>query len=106
MNIAGLDKAEVLMVLFNRAKQQGMGFLDQSGAVDITVEEARAIIKEEQTPERQGLIYFDYLRGRVMKIDLSCDEVRTSLYNRDNGPDAAENAISVLIGKPGYVCTT
>lgn len=38
--------------------------------------------------------YFDYLEGRVMKVDLSKDELRTDLYNRDNGENAAENAIT------------
>lgn len=40
--------------------------------------------------------YFDYLKGRVMKIRLSGDEVSTSLYNRDNGPGAAEAAVDAL----------
>ncbi|MFH0929991.1 MAG: hypothetical protein V1814_01930 [Candidatus Moraniibacteriota bacterium] len=39
---------------------------------------------------------FDYLKGRVMKIDLSKDEVNTWGYNRDNGPEAAENAVAEL----------
>ena len=50
------------------------------------VEEARKILDAGQT-------YFDYLKGRVMKIDLSRDEVDTQLYNRDNGPGAAERAL-------------
>ena len=39
---------------------------------------------------------FDYLNGRVMKIDLSGDELDTRLYNRDNGVDSAENVIRAL----------
>jgi hypothetical protein len=35
-----------------------------------------------------------------MKVDLSGDEVRTDLYNRDNGPEAFETVLSGLINKP------
>src|SRR4051812_13453607 len=40
--------------------------------------------------------YFDYLKGRVMKVSLANDDVNTQFYNRDNGPDAAEAAIAAL----------
>ena len=92
MNIEGLDKAEVLMTLFNASKQQGMGFLDRSGAKDMTIEEARVIVGD-------GHMDFDYLRGRVMKVDISSDRLETWLYNRDNGVDAAERALSRLAKK-------
>lgn len=41
--------------------------------------------------------YFDYLNGKVLKVDLSTDELDTFLYNRDNGPDAAEKALEPLL---------
>ena len=42
-----------------------------------------------------GQTYFDYLKGRVMKIDLSGDsELDPRLYDRDNGAGAAERAIA------------
>lgn len=85
MNIRGMDKAVVLAGLYNGARPQGMGFL-QYDPKPMTVEEARKILDAGQT-------YFDYLKGRVMKIDLSRDEVDTQLYNRDNGPGAAERAL-------------
>lgn len=43
-----------------------------------------------------GSLRFDYLKGRVMKVDLSTDDVDTQWYNRDNGENAAEDAVAAL----------
>jgi hypothetical protein len=89
MDISGLNKAEVLAALFNGSRQQGLGILDKRGAASMTTEHAQEVL-DNSAP------YFDYLYGRVMKIDLSGDELRTASYNRDNGPDAAEKIIDKL----------
>lgn len=91
IDISGLDKAEVLAALFNASKQQGMGFMNSSGASPMTVEDAR------QYTSREGEQYYDYLRGRVMKVDLSKDQLRTGLYDRDNGQGAAARALAPLL---------
>lgn len=88
MNIADLDKAEVLSALYNGSRQQGLGFLQPIGASNLSVEEARSILEKQS--------YFDYLYGRVMKVDLKNDEVDTFLYNRDNGENSAENIVDGL----------
>ena len=45
----------------------------------------------------QGSKYFDYLKGRVMKLDLtSDDEFDPWGYDRDNGRGAAQNVIDAL----------
>jgi hypothetical protein len=88
MNIAGLDKAEVLAALYNASKQQGLGFLHGRGATGMTVEDARAELAQGTN--------FDYLHGRVMKIALDGDDLETRLYNRDNGDGAAERIIEEL----------
>ena len=62
-----------------------MGFLHYNPE-PMTVEQAKGLLKQTT--------YFDYLAGRVMKIDLGSDEVRTWQYNRNNGEGAAERAIS------------
>jgi hypothetical protein len=93
VSIKGLDKAEVLAALFNASKQQGMGFLDPTGSRPMSVEDAR------QYTDRGGVRYYDYLRGRVMKVDLSKDEMRTGLYDRDNGQGAALRALQPLLSK-------
>ena len=86
VSLAGLDKAEVLAALYNASRPQGMGFLQYNPA-PMTVEEARRI-----GPER----YLDYLQGRVMKVDLSKDELETWLYDRDNGEGKAAKVINEL----------
>lgn len=78
IDISKLDKAHVLVALFNASKQQGMGFLNRDGARPLTKEEAAEAIKEQP--------YFDYFRGRVMKVDLK----------GDNGQGAAARAIDKI----------
>lgn len=89
MNIAKLNKAGVLAALYNNARVQGLGVF-QAKSGDMTIKEAQKILNSGQTD-------FDYLYGRVMKVDLSNDELDTWLYNRDNGDGAAEKAIELAI---------
>lgn len=89
LNIKNTNKAEVLATLYNSSKVQGMGFL-QSKDGEMTTEQAQELLDE-------GTTYFDYLHGKVMKIDLSGDELRTDLYDRDNGPGAAEHSLADLL---------
>ena len=88
INLQDLDKAVVLAALFNASKPQGMGFLHYD-PTPMSVEEAREELKD--------CAYFDYLQGRVMKIDLSGDTLDPWLYDRDNGDGAAEKAIKVAV---------
>ena len=41
-------------------------------------------------------MYFDYLEGRVMKIDLSGDTVDPRGYDRDNGQGAVQKVITAI----------
>jgi len=88
ISIKGLNKADVLAVLYNASRPQGMGFL----AFDpkpMAREQAQKILDSGQTD-------FDYLQGRVMKVDLSKDEFEPWGFDRDNGQGSAEKAIIVL----------
>lgn len=91
IDISKLDRAEVLAALFNASKPQGMGFV-QNYAPVMTTEEARRLLGEYD--------YFDYVRGRVMKISLraGAEQLDPRLYDRDNGEGAAERAIAHLRG--------
>ncbi len=89
MNISKLSKAKVLAALYNGSKVQGMGIFQATG-VPMTEEQAQKILDS-------GVTYFDYLHGKVMKIDLSTDELNPRLYDRDNGEGAAERIISALV---------
>lgn len=85
VDISNKDKAEVLVALYNNSHPYGMGFL-QYNPEPMTIEKARELLKKTT--------HFDYLDGRVMKISLEGNTVRTWGYNRDNGKGAAERAIS------------
>ena len=85
IDIAGLDKAEVLCALYNRARTQGMGILHYTPE-DMTREEAQSILDTGQT-------YFDYVKGRVLKVDLGGDNLFPGLYDRDNGAGAVQSVI-------------
>lgn len=85
--IGDLDKASVLAALYNVAKPQGMGFLHYDPAP----------MSNEEAKELLGQKYFDYLKGRVMKISLESDEsFDASLFDRDNGNGCAQAAIDSL----------
>lgn len=76
ISLEGLDKAAVLAALYNASKPLGLGFLHFTPE-PMTIEEARELLKKRT--------YFDYLKGRVMKIDLSGETLDPRPYDRDNG---------------------
>lgn len=88
VSIQGLSKASVLAALYNGAKPQGMGFF-QFDPTPITEDEAEEIMNKSG-------VHFDYLKGRVMKVDLSGDEIDPSYYDRDNGAREVQRIISAL----------
>ena len=89
INIKGLNKAKVLAALYNASKPLGLGIL-QYDPKDMSEKEAAELLKEQS--------YFDYLKGRVMKVDLSSDnEFDEWLYDRDNGIGAAKEAINAIL---------
>ena len=91
INIAGIPKEIVLQALFNASKQQGMGIMDKRGAEQMSIETAIEIVDEYEAQEFS--LSFDYLLGRVMKVDISGDEFSPRLFDRDNGEGAAARAI-------------
>jgi hypothetical protein len=95
IDIAGLDKASVLAALYNRARPQGMGFLHYT-TEPMTRDEAQAVIASGGTHLSGLSLHFDYLKGRVMKVDLSNDTFDPWLYDRDNGNGAAFDVVSEL----------
>lgn len=86
IDISKMDKAEVLSKLYNNAKPRGLGYFKFESKDQMNIEEAQKILDEGQT-------YFDYLKGRVLKISLKTDKLNTTLYDRDNGQGAAEKAL-------------
>lgn len=102
IDISKMDKAEVLAKLYNASKAQGMGML-QFVPGDMSVEEAREFLKKgtNDLGFRTVPMRFDYLQGRVMKVDLSGEQINEQLYDRDLGEGAAARALGVDTPKPG-----
>lgn len=96
VNIKGLDKAEVLLALWNSSRMQGMSFLGYNH--EMTLKYAQECVEQARQTGITGEeeIYFDYLNGKVMKIDLAPDEIDPRLYDRDNGDGAAQTTIDNL----------
>lgn len=89
VDIKGLDKAEVLKVLYDNSHLQGLGIFQAVPDEFVTIEHCRELLKKQT--------YFDYLYGKVLKVDLKSDEsFEEWLYDRDNGKGAAQRAIDNL----------
>jgi len=85
----GFSREEILIALYNRARPQGMGFLHYTPD-PMSLEQAEKLISKT--------LYFDYIQGRVLKVDLSKNgEFDEFLYDRDNGHGAAQYAIDELL---------
>jgi len=88
VNIEGLNKADVLATLYNNSKILGMGFLQSRDGI-MTRDDAAALLKEHGC--------FDYLYGKVMKLDLLSDiEFDEWGYDRDNGEGKAQRLVDLL----------
>lgn len=85
-----MNKAEVFAALYNAAKPKGAGFINYDPR-SITPEEAVEITKGDFD------ISFQYVKGRVMKINLSGDEFDPSGYDSENGSDTSQYVIDALI---------
>lgn len=89
ISIKGLDKARLLQALFNHSKPMGLGFYALGATTEMTYDEAKKIVSE-------GKLNFDYVRGRVIHINISGDEINSSQYDRRVGTGAALMVIATL----------
>jgi len=84
MNIKGLDKAKVLLALYNGSHQQGFSFLGFPGR-EPTIEDCQEHLNQST--------YVDYFFGRIIKCELGGDNVSLNLYDRDCGQGAGERVL-------------
>ena len=89
IDIRRLRKAEVLKALYDNASPQGMGLLHYTPG-PMPLDEAERLITQASD------LYFDYVRGRVIKCSLVHDHIDPRLYDRDNGAGACAAAIAEL----------
>jgi hypothetical protein len=87
IDITGIDKADLVAQLYNKARTQGMGFL-QYDPKPMTLEEGSKYVGT----------YIDYLKGRVMKIKVDGDSVDEGGYDRDNGSGSVAKIVEELRG--------
>lgn len=91
INIKGLDKAQVLLALWNHSKGMGNAWMSNPQNEALTLEEAAEHLSKTT--------YVDYIKGRVIKCELGEDTLDPRLYDRDNGNGAALQAIERRFGK-------
>ncbi len=96
VSIAGLSEAAVLAALYNASKPLGMGIL-HFDPTPMEEEEAASLLEQQR---KMGLDkpYFDYLKGRVMKVRFSGSDINPWGYDRDNGQGAMARVVAKLRG--------
>ena len=88
IDIAGLDKAAILVALYAIAKPRGHG-IEAFVAGDLPYDEAKEILTAQK-------YVVDYLYGRALKIRFDTDILLTESFNEIYGPNAAEGVIENL----------
>lgn len=88
-----LSQAQVFAALYNHARPFGMGVLH---AVDETLTESDAQAILDEWPSSGGEYYFDYFRGRLMKVRLATTFIDAIGFDRDYGQGAAQRIINGL----------
>ena len=85
-----VSPAQALATLYNNSKPLGLGFL-HFDPTPMTVNEAETLLSNQK--------YFDYLKGRVMKLNFENPEnLYVDMYDRDNGNGSALKAILSING--------
>lgn len=105
VNIEGLSKADVLAALFNASAPAGMGFLQASNGPQVMDRayaqelidlgsDASGDYPNGTAALRGNGVYFDYLYGRPLKLDLSSNiEFDPWGFDRDNGGEGAAQRV-------------
>lgn len=98
IDVSDIPAALLLAQLYNNSKPQGMGFLHYDPQA-MSQEWAQAEIDEvnsfykKHNPDSQRKPYFDYLHGRVMKVEINGKTLDPWLYDRDNGTGEAMRCV-------------
>lgn len=89
IDITGLDKGEVVAALYNAAKPKGLGYLIEA----ISHTDPMTLSEGQRWFNAHAGGYINYLKGCVIKTDVSSDSIDERLYDRDNGEGTAARAI-------------
>lgn len=88
------NKPAILAALYNASRPQGMGYLEFDPD-PMTEKQAAELLEKTKR--------FDYLKGRVLKINLEDNEFDPWLYDRDNGNGAAQDAVAHLLTGADFI---
>lgn len=80
-DLVGRDKAELFAKLYNASRPQGLGMLEYDPS-SMTYEEARDLIESGKT-------WFDYVKGRVMKVKFVGNTLDATLFDQHYGAGLA-----------------
>lgn len=89
IDVSDIDRAVLPAALYNNSRPQGMGFLQPNCMSPMTVEQAQAFLDKGHT-------YFDYLQGRVMKVEINGKTLDPWEYDRYLGQGAAQRVVESL----------
>jgi hypothetical protein len=89
IDIKGLNKIDLLVALYNAAQPAALHGGYPHRPMDEV--EADALIEE-------GL-FFGYVNGRALFVDLTPDELETGRFDSHNGRHAAANAIAPILAR-------
>lgn len=102
VDISGLDKAAVLAALYNNSQPSKRG-PHRFNTEEMTVEDAHIHLEEGDDIRKQfgnklerNPLYFDYLQGRLLKVNLSGDSFYALSYDRHLGDGLAARVIENL----------
>jgi len=93
ISIVGLDRAEVLAALYNHARPFGMGIVAAEQG-DMSPREARQHL--DAADRGDGTAYFDYLKGRLLKVEIATTFIDGRLFDRDYGHGMARKIVEGL----------
>lgn len=116
IDISDLSKAAVLAALYNASSPAGMGFLQAGNGPQVMDEQyAQELIDKGSDASgdyhpgmaklRGNNVYFDYLHGRPLKLNLRDDSFNPAGFDRDNGGDGAAQQIINELRASGQVNT-
>ncbi|MBP7252154.1 MAG: hypothetical protein KBA75_01565 [Alphaproteobacteria bacterium] len=90
IDISGINKADLLVGLYNASAPVGYGFLAKGSDKPLTYRAARKEIASRKT---DGTLHIDVLRGRPIKAAIGGDKLDPWLYDRENGLEKGLDAV-------------
>ena len=101
IDISGLKKPLVLKYLWDNAQGEGPGSADESVQRLASLLRLRKMTITEAEEHIQSCLSegqplkFDFLAGKLLRVDISRNQMNTVLYDDTHGQGAAETAISM-----------